>query len=70
MSVIAERQNNQKAAEAVQEAKVDLTKVRRECWKLYNFVKLASLNHVEFVPGWHIAYICENTSKRSRSAIS
>src|SRR3974390_776452 len=71
MSVIAERHNNQKAAEAVQEARVDLTQVRRDCWKLYKFVKLAwphvpALNHVEFVSGWHIAYICEHLEAISK----
>ena len=46
-------------------------KIRAQCWKLYNFVKLAwphvpALNHVEFVPGWHIAYICEHLEAISK----
>src|SRR3974377_2383798 len=73
--LLAAMDNNRKAVEALQASMPDLMRVRRDCWKLYKFVKLAwphvpALNHVEFVPGWHIAYICENTSKRSRSAIS
>src|SRR3974377_234740 len=46
-------------------------KLRAECWKLYEFVKLAwphhpALSHIEFVPGWHIAYICEHLEAISK----
>jgi hypothetical protein len=39
----------------------NLTKARAQCWKLYDFVKIAwphqpGLTHIPFVPGWHIAY--------------
>ena len=46
-------------------------RVRRDCWKLYNFVKMAwphvpALAHVEFITGWHIAYICEHLEAISK----
>ena len=49
----------------------DLMRVRRDCWKLYKFVKMAwphvpALAHVEFITGWHIAYICEHLEAISK----
>jgi hypothetical protein len=73
-SLLASHHNNQRAMEAVRATMTDLSKVRAECWKLYDFVKLAwphvpALNHVEFVPGWHIAYICEHLEAISKGIL-
>jgi hypothetical protein len=58
-------------ADSIQASRADLTKARAECWKLYDFVKVAwphvpALSHVPFVPGWHIAYICEHLEAISK----
>jgi predicted phage terminase large subunit-like protein len=46
-------------------------KARAQCWKLYDFVKIAwphqpGLTHIPFVPGWHIEFICEHLEAISK----